>query len=359
MKRLLRILLPLVLFVCFIYLMGPKFPAPELSHTLPAINIPLNALDRFLVKKENKLPIKPDNESIIVWATDSLKKQTPWCLLYLHGFSASRMEGFPTHVNLAAHFGMNAYLPRLASHGLDVPDPLLDMTPDRLYESAKEALQIARKLGKKVVIMSTSTGGTLSLKLAAEFPDKVDGLILLSPNVKVNNPAAFLLSKPWGLQIARQVYGGKFRYTNPDLNDKECAYWNCFYRLEGIVYLQQLVDATMVPHIFNRVEAPAFLGYYYKDEEHQDEVVSVDAALNMFDQLGTPESQKQKQAFDAGVHVIGCAMFSKAQKEVEKSAIRFAARILKIPEAIGKEPVKTAKKTAHPNTTTYKSNNKP
>jgi len=330
MNRLLRILLALLLFLIFLYVVGPKFHAPELNNELPKIEVQRDQLDSFLTEKEEKLPVKPDNESIVLWANDSLKQQTDWCLLYLHGFSASRMEGFPTHVNFATHFGINAYLPRLASHGLDVPDPLLDMTPDRLYESAKEALQIAHLLGKKVVIMSTSTGGTLSLKLAAEFPELVDGLILLSPNVAINNSAAFLLSGPWGLQIARKVYDGKYRYINDNPEDEECAYWNCFYRLEAIVYLQQLVDATMDPRTFHRVNAPVFLGYYYKDEEHQDDVVRVDAALKMFNELGTPDSLKEKKAFDAGVHVIGSGMFSKAQREVEEAAIRFGEDVLKI-----------------------------
>lgn len=330
MKRFLRIVLALLLFLGFIYVIGPVFPKPKLTSDLPKIDLPLNQLDGFIAKKESRFPVKPDNESRIVWANDSLKTQTDWCLLYLHGFSASRFEGSPSHTDFASHFGMNAYLPRLAAHGLDVPEPLLDMYPDSLYSSAKDALQIAHRLGKKVVIMSTSTGGTLSLKLAAEFPELVDGLILLSPNVQINNGAAFVLSKPWGLQIARKVYGGNYRQTNDNLQDEECAYWNCVYRLEAIVYLQQLVEATMTPATFERVKCPVFLGYYYLDEEHQDDVVRVDAALRMFEHLGTPDALKQKQAFNAGVHVIGCSLFSKAQPEVEQAAIKFGEEILKI-----------------------------
>jgi hypothetical protein len=39
---------------------------------------------------------------------------------------------------------------------------------------------------------------------------------------------------------------------------------------------------------------PVFLGYYYKDGTLQDDVVKVDAMLNMFDHLGTPDEQKSK-----------------------------------------------------------------
>lgn len=330
MKKAVRIALTLLLFLCFLYVIGPRFPKPNLTAELPQISIPLSDLDQFIEHKDDSLPVKTDNGNQIIWADSAQKVQTDWCLLYLHGFSASRMEGAPTHQNLAQHFGMNAYLPRLASHGLALDEPLLDMTPDRLYESAKEALQIAHLLGKKVLIMSTSTGGTLSLKLAADFPSLVDGLVLLSPNVAINNPAAFLLSKPWGLQLARQVYGGDYRVTNDDPQDEECRYWNCFYRLEAIVYLQQLVDASMNKATFSKVHCPVFLGYYYQDEEHQDEVVRVDAALQMFDQLGTPASLKQAEAFNAGVHVIGCGLYSKSQQQVEQASIRFVREKLSL-----------------------------
>ena len=330
MKRFLSYLAVFILVCSLFYLSGPKPDKPVLSDKLPAIELKTGQVEQYIQNEEASLPVKPDNAGKIIWNNDSIKNQTAYCLLYLHGFSASGYEGYPTHVDFARHFHMNAFIPRLASHGLEVKDPLMDMTPDLLYNSAKENLRIAHILGKKVIIMSTSTGGTLSLKLAAEFPDLVDGLILLSPNIRINNPAAFLLDGPWGLQIARMVFGGKYRYTNNDPSAEECRYWNCFYRLEATVYLQQLIDATMKKEVFERVHTPVFLGYYYKDRENQDPVVKVDAALKMFDQLGTPAELKEKQSFNAGTHVIGCKMFSKTQPEVEKSCIRFAERIMKI-----------------------------
>ena len=328
MRKLFRIVIVFILFAVFIYWAGPKPDAPAYDNNMKELNLSIDGVEAFLREKERKLPVKPNNESHVVWANDSLKNKTDYCLLYLHGFSASGYEGQPTHVNFADHFQANAYIPRLASHGLDVPEPLLDMTPDRLYESAKEALLIANLLGEKVVIMSTSTGGTLSLKLAAEFPEMMEALFLLSPNIQINNSAAFVLSKPWGLQIGRKVNGGKYRYVNENLEDEECNYWNCFYRMEATVYLQQLVETTMNKKLFNRVKKPVFLAYYYQDEEHQDETVRVDAMLDMFEKLGTPEKLKQKQAFHAGTHVIGCEMFSKTQPEVEHACIRFAEEVL-------------------------------
>ncbi|MDO8952631.1 MAG: alpha/beta hydrolase [Draconibacterium sp.] len=331
MNRIFRFLALVVLLVVVVYMMGPKPPQVTLSKDLPSISASIGNIENYAEKNDEGLTLKPDNESRIIWANDSVKERTGYSLLYLHGFSASWYEGFPANMEFAKYFGCNAYFPRLASHGIETEDALIDMTPDRLWESAKEALMVARTIGKKVIIMSTSTGGTLALKLASDFPEYVDGLILYSPNIRINNNAAFLLSKPWGLQIGRKETGGTHRVVNDDFDSKVCQYWNCKYRVEAIVFLQQLVDETMTKQTFKNVNEPVFLGYYYKDDTHQDEVVKVDAMLTMFDNLGTSPEQKVKMAFpEAGDHVIASEITSGACKEVIAQTIKFGEDILKM-----------------------------
>lgn len=335
MKKFFRIVLILIAVLIVAYMAGPKSTIPVLNDTLPVVQLETSDFESYLKIKESGLKIKPDNESKLFWANDSLKNKTKYCLLYLHGYAACWYEGNPVHIDFARRYGMNLYAPLLASHGIDTTEAMIDMTPDRLYDSAKEALVAAQLLGEKVILMSTSTGGTLSLKLAAEFPELMEGLILLSPNIKINNPAAFLLSKPWGLQVARAVFDGKYRVTNPDSTSVDCRYWICKQRLESSVYLQQLVEATMTKETFKNVAEPLFLGYYYKDEEHQDPTVKVDAMLKMYDQLNTPADQKQKVAFpNAGTHVIGCKLYSGAWQEVEAATFQFAE------EKLGLVPVR-------------------
>lgn len=324
MRKFLLIPASLVVIAAIVYMAGPKLPRPELTSKLPEFYLQTGDVENFIRERESKLKIKPDNESRIIWANDSLKIKTAYCLLYLHGFAASWFEGNPVHLDFARKFEMNLYIPLLASHGIESAEPLLDMTPERLYESAREALVISHKLGEKVILMGTSTGGTLSLKLAADFPELVDGLILLSPNVAINDPAAFLLSKPWGLQIARYVKKGNYRISETKYPEEQ-QYWICKQRLESAVYLQQLLEATMTKKTFSSIKQPVFMGYYYKDEANQDDVVRVDAAIKMFGQLGTPENLKQKEAFaEAGTHVIGCKLLSGAWQDVEKASFRFA-----------------------------------
>lgn len=323
-----KIISGIVILPLATYILGPKMPEPVLNIELPVVT---GNIGEFVTHLETVEKVKPGNEAKIIWANDTVHLQTEYVLLYLHGFSASRMEGYPVNEDFPKRYGCNAYLARLASHGLVTENPLIDMTPFRLYESAKQALVIASQLGKKVIIMGTSTGGTLALKLAADFPEMVSGLILYSPNIRIKQKASVLLSKPWGLQIAKLNFGGDFRVSNDDPSGEICKYWYCRYRAEGPVYLQQLVDVTMKEKVFAKVKCPLFLGYYFKDEQHQDGTVEVKAGLKMFKQVGTPVSLKQSQAFpEAASHVIACNLTSKSVEDVAKATYGFAETILKM-----------------------------
>jgi esterase/lipase len=312
---------------------GPRSSKPVLGKELPKIALTSEQVKLYVDVKEARVPnIKPGNASEVHYANDSLKNQTEYCLLYLHGFSASPKEGYPSHVNLGKAYGMNVYIPRLAEHGLNDPEALLNMTPDNLWESAKEALVLAKALGRKVILMGTSTGGTLALQMAADYPADIAGLILYSPNVRLANKATWLLARPFGLQIGRMVLGGKYRIIDDPTAE---PYWNNKYRVEAIVQLQMLVEKTMKAKTFKKVNQPVFIGYYYKDKENQDDNVSVNAILWMYENLGTDAGMKVAQVFpDAGAHVIGCEITNPNWEKVYNSTSGF------LKEKMGLTPVK-------------------
>jgi pimeloyl-ACP methyl ester carboxylesterase len=306
-KRIIKISFPF-LFLIAIYFLGPDPDKPQFNKVVPVVPSDANALEYHIAVEESRHNVKPGNEARIIW-NDSSKQKTAYSVVYLHGFSASQMEGDPTHRMFAKEFGCNLYLARLADHGIDTTEALLLYTADRAWESAKEALAVGKQLGEKVILMSTSTGGTLALMLAAEFPQDVFALINLSPNIEINDPAAFLLNDPWGLHIARMVMGGKYRVT--DANEEHAKYWNKKYRLESLTQLEELLESSMSSKLFARIKQPSILLYYYKNDEEQDPQVKVSAMLEMHNQLGTPEELKVAKAIpEAGAHVIGSALTS-------------------------------------------------
>jgi len=329
MRRWLRISLIVIAMLSVVYLLGPKPADPVYDHVLPAVPAAGTALEDYIQAKEAKHRLKPDNEARIVW-NDSTHQKTPYAVVYLHGFSASQEEGNPIHRNFAKRFGCNLYLSRLDGHGIDTSDPLLNMTAEGLWKDAEEALSIGKALGDKVILVSTSTGGTLALQLAAAYPNDVYALINMSPNVAINDRLAFLANNPWGLQLARLVSKGDFRKTN-DQDPQRAKYWNTQYRLEAVVQLESLLESTMTTQTFEKIHQPVLNLYYYKDEEHQDPTVKVPAILFMQQELGTPETQKLATPIPgAGAHVMGSALTGHDLPAVEKAINDFAVNTLKM-----------------------------
>ena len=311
MRKFLRVLLIVLLALYIIYLLGPSPSTPVYSKEMPSVPSEPAALETYIRGEEVMHKLKPDNEARIVWADDSTRSKTEYALVYLHGFSASQGEGDPVHRYIAKKYGCNLYLARMAEHGIDTVDAMINLTADNYWASAKEALAIGRQLGNKVILMGTSTGGTLALQLAATYPDEVTALVLLSPNIAINDANAWLLNDPWGLQIAHLVTGSDYIISKDDYGPLYRQYWYTKYRTEAVVALEELVETTMTKDNFQKVKQPVGLFYFYKDKEHQDSTVKVSAELEMFDQLGTPAAQKYKEAIpEAGTHVIGSGIRS-------------------------------------------------
>jgi esterase/lipase len=315
--------------ILVLYWVGPNPADPVYTNDLPVLSDSPQQLEMYVAEQEKKHQIKPDNQARIVWYNDSLKNTTEYALVYLHGFSASQEEGNPVHRNLAKAFGCNLYLARLAEHGIDTSDALLNYTAEGLWQTAKEAYAIGKKLGKKVILIGTSTGGTVALQLAAAFPE-IAGIILYSPNIAINDPNAWLLNNPWGLQIARLVKGSNFNTAGQDDSTYK-KYWNHTYRLEATVQLQELLETTMLPATFGAVRQPVLALYYFKDENNQDKVVKVSAIQKMMQELGTPDSLKRSVAMaNTGNHVLASPIVSKDVSGVEKETSTFLQQVMKL-----------------------------
>lgn len=324
--RALRRILVFFLVVSIIYLLGPHPAKPVYSTELPAVPAD-SLLVNYISQQESQHKIKANNEARIIWANDSSHQPTEYAIVYLHGFSASQEEGNPVHRNIARQYGCNLYLARLSQHGIDTADALMNMTADNLWESAQQAYAIGKKIGKKIILMGTSTGASLALMLAATYPE-IAGLVLYSPNIAINDPNAWLINNHWGLQIARLVKGSDFN-TAKNNTDIYKQYWNHHYRLEAAAQLQEMLETSMNAATFTKIKQPALTLYYYKDEQHQDEVVKVSAMKEMMALLATPATQKKMVPVpEAGSHVIASPIQSKDIVTVERETAMFMNEIL-------------------------------
>lgn len=321
----------LVLLLSLLFALGPRKSYEPTDNNSIDLGLSIDSVEDYLRERESKFPIRKDNESRVIWAHAPGEK-TDYVLLYMHGFSASQEEGDPLHEEIAEKYGMNLYLTRLQDHGLDVDKPMEDLTPKGLLNSAKEAISIAKTLGDSLIIMSCSTGSTLAAILDPQEP-LIAAHIMYSPNIDIYDPLSNLVTLPWGKQIMELNLGGDENILTYEGAQND--YWYQHYHINSIIALKQLINDWMNEELFKQIDTPVFLGYYYKDDELQDKVVSVERMHEFYDQLGTSSAKKQKVAFpEAGAHVICSDLFSNSVDDVRKATITFMDEVLHIPKRV-------------------------
>jgi len=313
MSKLKKFLIFLVV-LAIIYLLGPRWPIPVLNNdALSITTLNIENIEEYVNDKEAAVKnMKPNNQAEIVWANDSIKTKTKYSFVYLPGFGASKAEGEPLHREIAKRYGMNLYLARLEKQGIVEKEPFLDLKEDKLVESAKEAIRIGKTLGEKVIIVSTSTGGTLAFYLAAKDPD-IASIIAYSPNVELADPMSDLLTGPWGLRLARTFLWSNYRGF--EANDTIKKWWINEYRIEGLVTLKSLLIHTMTDDIFKAITQPVYMSYYYKNEEEKDKIISIPRVKETFELLQTPADKKRLVALpNVSGHCMASGFYSNEEQ---------------------------------------------
>jgi len=198
-------------------------------------------LDAYLQQSEQAVSnLRPDAAKRIVWF-DTAGEQTEWSVVYLHGYSATLEEIRPVPDMVAKALGANLFFTRLSGHGRDGDAMAEPMGADWLADTA-EAMEIGRRLGKKVILIGTSTGGTLAAIAAGDPSMRKDlaGIVFVSPNFKINNPMASLMGWPgarwWGPKLA-----GETRSFEPR-NEMQAKHWTTSYPMVSTVSLVHLVN---------------------------------------------------------------------------------------------------------------------
>ena len=238
-------------------------------------------LDAYLSGAEAQYSgLTPGTEKQILWAGDR-GARTALSVVYLHGFTATRQETAPLADLVAADLGANLFYTRLTGHGLPGRDLARARAEDWLHDAA-EAVGIGERIGNRVVLIGTSTGGTLAT-WAAWHPalrDAVAAVVLLSPNFGPANRFADLLLVPWGRHIADTVLGIE-QHWQP-YNERHGRYWTSRYPTRALLPMMALVR-----HVRNlaveEISAPVMMGY-----SRHDVVVDVEKALRYVTRFGSP-----------------------------------------------------------------------
>lgn len=266
--------------VLAVYVAGPRSEL-DLERERAAPVIPqIDALDVWLARNEATHPtLVAGAEKRIVWARKP-GERTPLAVIYLHGYTATRQEVAPLCEQLAASLGANLYHTRLHGHGLD-PAALGVATAEDWLRDAAEALAIGRTLGERVVVVGTSTGGTLALWLAQqESAESIAAMLLISPNLGPRNRQGELLAGPWGAQLLSGLVGDTYEWQ--PANDAQRRYWTWRYPARALLPMMALVREVRDSPL-ESIRIPTYVLY-----SRDDGVVHPDEIERAFSRFGSP-----------------------------------------------------------------------
>jgi len=222
-------------------------------------------LDTWLAGREAGVAGLRDGDGRgIVWADPEVRGRTDVSIVYLHGFSADRHEVEPVISELGAELKANVFFARLAGHGRDGP-AMAEATVEAWLSDAAEAIAVASRIGRRIVLIGTSTGGTLAVSTAArpEVQDRLAAMILVSPNFQPKDRNSRIFLQPWGEQIASLVVGSE-RCWEP-LSEAQQRHWTTCYPMSAVTPMMALVERVRTMDL-SSITTPTLAVYSPADE---------------------------------------------------------------------------------------------
>lgn len=269
-----------LLAASLVFALGPR---PPLDIRIEPVALPAD-LDKWLAQSEARFTdLRRDADKRIVWSDPATKARTRYAIVDIHGFSATRMETSPLAETIAKALGANLFFTRLAGHGRS-EDALGEATLSAWMNDVLEAYAIGQRLGERVIVMGTSTGGGLATWLTAR-PEAKDmhALVLMSPNFKVRQWNAPIILWPWGEQIAKLVVG-EYR-TWQASNPRQAEHWTMRYPVRALVPMMQSI--TMLDTLdFRTLRTPTLVFYALGDR-----IVDTAAIERRFAEIGATQKK--------------------------------------------------------------------
>lgn len=261
----------------------------------------------------------------VVFATDSLPARTKWSVVYLHGFSATRQETAPLAEQVAQGLNANLFEARLRGHGLP-GDSLAAVAAEDWLRDAQLALDAGRRLGDSVLVIGTSTGGTLGAWLSTLPREQRAGLaalVLISPNFGPKDNGAAVLTLPWAEKVLPLFM--PYREWTPR-NEEQARFWTTRYPSRALFPMQALVE-----HVRDRelegYDTPTLV-FYNPD----DNVVNAERIATWLNDLAVNTSAPVQQvritpAVGEDAHVLAGRIVSPGQTaSMRDSVIAFVQR---------------------------------
>lgn len=197
--------------------------------------------------------------------------------LVSHGFTGSTQSMRFLGEYLAEKGGYTVLGPRLAGHGTTVQD-MSETTAEDWIRSVEEGLNVLKEKCSKIFITGLSMGGTLTLYMAAMYPELIKGIIPINAAVMGNNPE--MASLAFNRDAPATIPGIGSDIKKPGV--QELAYKNVPVPVIRHLFSLTSVTRTMLPLI----TSPALV-----IQAKEDHVVAPKNAAYIMDRIGSAKKE--------------------------------------------------------------------
>jgi len=200
----------------------------------------LEDIDSLLESQEKMVGgLRPGTEKKVLWTQgNGVKSKTS--IVFIHGFSASRIEIDPVVDLIAAELNANVYFTRLRGHGQD-GKALGEATYEQLLDDTIEAIEIGKLIGDEVVLIGCSTGCSL-IHVALSQDYDIKAAIYISPNFGPKPLKGQALRIPSAKFLVPLVFGQEHSFVA--INDEYATCWTTKYPTKALFTIKTTVLAA-------------------------------------------------------------------------------------------------------------------
>ena len=222
--------------------------------------IDIEDIDSLLESQEKMVRgLRPGTEKKVLWAQGNGVK-SKISIVFIHGFSASRVEIDPVIDLIAAELNTNVYFTRLRGHGQD-GKALGEATYDQLLDDTIEAIEIGKSIGDDLVLIGCSTGCSL-IHIALDQSHDIKAAIYISPNFGPKPIKGQALRIPGAKLLVPLVFGQEHSFVAK--NDEYTTCWTTKYPTKALFTIKTTVVAShQVDH--QAIKTPIMM--WFSDED--------------------------------------------------------------------------------------------
>ena len=276
--------------------------------------IDIKDIDSLLENQEKMVrALRLGTEKKVLWAQGNGVK-TKTSIVFIHGFSASRVEIDPVIDLIAAELNTNVYFTRLRGHGQD-GKALGEATYEQLLDDTIEAIEIGKSIGDDLVLIGCSTGCSLIHIALGQYND-IKAAIYISPNFGPKPVKGQALRIPGAKFLVPLVFGKEHSFVA--LNDEYTTCWTTKYPTKALFTIKTTVLAAhQVEH--QTIKVPIMM--WFSDE---DKVVNAKWTRRIASMMGdnvTLHNPSLTEQDDSSHHGIIGDILSPSQTKIAANKI--------------------------------------